>query len=273
MRNANFALKGLSSLPIACLLASGFIRASEIPPWWVDSEFGFWNGDASEHYAPVNVGQLKYTSVQAAKYLKATLGDEAVAELLSALDFYDFTNDQVLNKQDSFAPANVGQLKYIASEFYKVLDTTGYPIRASLIHQGVEPSEISERDGVTLPWSPMTVRSENFAPANIGQLKLVFSFSILGTGESSYNLDYILSDDLFDFSADDIDGDLWGSGVEDLLGFGSEFDEIGVLSGTFTALGFMSAVQSVSSEPGPVIIVPGKGYFKVYQPALNLGRL
>lgn len=127
-------------------------------------------------YGPANLGQLKHVARQAKKHLDATLPGGA-GPALSTLTA-GFADDPASN----FSPINLGQLKAVAKPFYDRLLTAGYDTRQSLIDHGYPTSWTFD-----YPWDPATPASANYAPANLGQLKLVFSFDLSGfspTGDS-----------------------------------------------------------------------------------------
>ena len=76
----------------------------------------------------------------------------------------NFSQDPGIN----YAPLNLGQLKALAKPFYDVMHSAeGFTIVLA------DGTVIQEQE---YPWNPTTPPSENYAPANLGQLKYVFSF-------------------------------------------------------------------------------------------------
>ncbi len=156
------------------------------PAWWHD---GLVPGtriilddaphDTAANYAPVNLGQLKWVATRAKNYLDARLaaaggsgidltrlfpplppaGDPARAAAIAA----------------NYAPANLGQLKAVAKPFYDRLNQAGYGVREYLGRQGY-PSTWAYAQ----PWSVGAPVAANYAPANLGQLKLAFGFDLAG---------------------------------------------------------------------------------------------
>ncbi|CAN5539928.1 hypothetical protein BH09VER1_BH09VER1_23980 [soil metagenome] len=79
----------------------------------------------------------------------------------------------------NYGPINLGQLKAVSKPYYDLLLSYGYNTKANLIAHGA-PSDWA----YDYPWNPSTDVSANYAPANLGQLKLVFSFDL-----TSYDAD------------------------------------------------------------------------------------
>jgi hypothetical protein len=159
-----------------CLVAllfpvAALIKASG-PDWWTDPQTRIlenpeYPGDTAANYAPANLGQLKHVALQAQAHLDRNLPESAgfsVSELWPEVP-----------PEDNYAPVNVGQLKAVAKPFYDRLIDAGYDTRQHLIDRGYPPDW--EFD---YPWDPDVPMEENYAPANVGQLKLVFSFDAGG---------------------------------------------------------------------------------------------
>ncbi len=111
------------------------------PAWWADPATKIWEtaepaGD-KEHFAPVNIGQLKHIAKQAKAHLDLAVadvlpgyfGEGSGAEIAALVAGFDGT--------DNFAPANVGQLKAVAKVFYDRLHELGYDVRTFLVSRGV----------------------------------------------------------------------------------------------------------------------------------------
>lgn len=142
------------------------------PAWWFASDTGFIDPEASHsnihNYAPANVGQLKKVAVQAKKYLDKVLPGGAGTEVNAMIAAWS-------SNADSYAPINLGQLKAVAKPFYTRLILQNYGTKANLIARGY-PSNWA----YDTPWDPNTATAENYAVANIGQLKMAFSFDLSG---------------------------------------------------------------------------------------------
>jgi hypothetical protein len=153
------------------LLLSGVLPIFSAPPaWWFASDTGFIDPDASHsnmhNYNTVNVGQIKKVATQAKKYLDKILPGGAGTEINTMIASWS-TNT------DSYAPANLGQLKAVAKPFYTRLVAIGYNTKANLIVRGYPANW-----AYNTPWNPGTATAENYAPANLGQLKMAFSFDL-----------------------------------------------------------------------------------------------
>lgn len=153
------------------------------PSWWTEPETLIWDGLSTDNYAPVNVGQLKHVASMAKKYMDRELGfthypliwDEAYTS--HGGNPFPFSPG---SSGENGALANVGQLKYLASGFYEILNISyGFSVGTFLDGQGV--SQADRTSGFPIfPWREDAPDSENYAPLTIGQLKLVFSFNLVG---------------------------------------------------------------------------------------------
>ncbi len=143
---------------------------AHVPAWWTDPETRIIEDldepiEVSENHAPVNLGQLKHVALQAQAHLEERLTAGA------GFSIGDLWPD--IPAEENYAPVNVGQLKAVANPFYDRLIEAGYDTRKNLIDRGY-PADWS----FDLPWPPDTPPRQNYGPANIGQLKLVFSFDL-----------------------------------------------------------------------------------------------
>jgi hypothetical protein len=93
---------------------------------------------------------------------------------------------------DNHAVANVGQVKAVAAPFYRRFahPSIGFNAGAQLRQRmGLSSSQSSVTQGVEYPWVAPTDGSHH-APANIGQLKLVFGFDLAAwSGPTDSDLD------------------------------------------------------------------------------------
>lgn len=132
---------------------------AEVPQWWI--ERGVLDPAAAPRdYAAVNQGQVKQVASQA--YLEFAQHLTNDCSVLSNLvcSFSDANN---------YRPVNLGQLKAVAQPFYDLLWTSG--------------CTYAWPDGMTAgpyPWSASAGPSQDYAIANIGQLKYLFSFDFSG---------------------------------------------------------------------------------------------
>lgn len=162
-------------LPLVCtvLLANLTSNAQTPPPppgWWTTTGTRIIQSrTAPNNYGPVNQGQLQHVAEMAKNHLDLALIDHGGAG--PAID------NMVAGFQTStpanFAPVNLGQLKAVAEPFYNRLLSLGYDANQNLIDRGYPANWAGH-----YPWSYTTPVAENYAPATIGQLKMVFSFQV-----------------------------------------------------------------------------------------------
>ena len=167
--------------PALFLLLSVALLPAPPPAWWTDSGTAIVDPDAEpSNYSPANLGQLKHVAKQAKVHLDERLPGGAGAAINGLIESFEPRADQGYTQQEiddfiaeNHTPANLGQLKAVAKPFYNRLLSVGYDTKANLIARGY-PSNWS----YDYPWNPATPLEENYAPANLGQLKLVFSFDL-----------------------------------------------------------------------------------------------
>src|SRR5438270_460006 len=123
------------------------------PSWWSQRGVLVQNASADD-YAAANQGQLKNVAKAAVAEMDAKLEGGAGAELHSLISSWSTPSPQT----NDFAPVNLGQLKKVAKPFYDRM------ISAGLVD--------------TYPWLSSFNPADDFAIANIGQVKNVFSFEI-----------------------------------------------------------------------------------------------
>jgi hypothetical protein len=163
------------------------IRAAP-PAWWTDDQKGtriIASTASPSNFSPLNVGQLKLVAKKAKVHLDIELA--AIGGAGPAIT--TLVNGLVSDPASNYSPANLGQLKAIAKPFYERLIAVGYDTRQNLINHGAVGWMH------TYSWNPSTPVAENYSSANIGQLKLTFSFSVLGFDVSQVDAD---DDDLLD---------------------------------------------------------------------------
>ena len=135
---------------MAILLACAAARAAtNDPAWWSSRHVLDTNAPAND-FAPAVQGQLKYISSNACAELQEHLPGGAGTVVVSRIAGFSPTNN--------YCPVLVGQLKYVAAPFYDRLRAVEYTS--------------------SYPWTESTNDDADFAPANIGQLKNVFSFDL-----------------------------------------------------------------------------------------------
>ncbi len=126
--------------------------------WWSERGVLLENATADD-YAPVNQGQLKNIAKAAVAEMDAKLSGGAGDELHLLVESWSSSE---LSTND-FAPVNLGQLKTVAKPFWDQL--------------------ISVQYATGHPWADIT-SPDDFAVANVGQVKNLFSFDLTATDES-----------------------------------------------------------------------------------------
>lgn len=158
------AVLALPLLGAACLALVATLRA-QVPDWWLERGFISTNAPvATDDFAPANQGQVKHAASIAAQELEAKLPGGAGSDILSMVA--GWTNNT--SGADDFAPLNLGQLKAVAAPFYQRFSglgilTNDYPWTAGLSNG--------------YPWTGGS-DANDFAVANIGQIKFAFAFDL-----------------------------------------------------------------------------------------------
>jgi probable HAF family extracellular repeat protein len=133
-----------------------FVVIGAAPNWW--SEHAVLNpNQSSDDYALVNQGQLKNIAAAAVAEFDKRLPSGARDILHSLVEGWNQPNAQ----RNEFAPVNLGQLKNAVKPFYDCLIAVGFVN--------------------TYPWVGAPNSPDDFAIANIGQVKNLFSFDLLAT--------------------------------------------------------------------------------------------
>lgn len=163
----------LLALWVHPVLLAGPVPANKpesYPDWWFERDVisrlpaaanksaPVWPGDypTSDDFSAVNQGQLKYIAKQGYEEMKAKLPGGAGANL-------DATWSSPPASTDDFVAINIGQAKTVADAFYARLAAVGYTGRPLAPNQ-------------TRPWSGS---ADDYALANIGQIKNLFSFYLM----------------------------------------------------------------------------------------------
>jgi hypothetical protein len=191
---------GVALLPIAMLADP---PAPTYPQWWLDyglagaqppapgntTTYSSW---VQQNYAPANLGQLKNFATQANNYLQTWLGSDSNSTVQSDLSAINTTvSGFSTNATINYAPANLGQVKNLAKPIYDLLNAIGYDTQAQLNYLMYGNVSLTTW-WYSYPWNPGDDNSVNYAPINLGQLKLVFSFDLSSTLFSSgSSADYI----------------------------------------------------------------------------------
>jgi alpha-tubulin suppressor-like RCC1 family protein len=149
--------KALANVRLALSLAAAMLLPLFLyggaPTWWSQRGVLVENA-AADDYAPANQGQLKNIAKAAVVEMDAKLNGGAGDSLHDLVNTWATPNPQT----NDFAPVNLGQIKNIAQPFYDRL------IAAGLADY--------------YPWLSSFNLPDDFAAANIGQLKKLFAFDI-----------------------------------------------------------------------------------------------
>jgi hypothetical protein len=190
----------ISSLATATAVLLSAASATGEPHWWgrsVATGVSIWDGSPanSENFAPINVGQLKHVAHVGALFLDAafaSIGNEDGA----GERIRNMVADPAWRQGGDFHPVAVGQLKRVAAEFYLRLhqldpaaaDAAVRALLAAAGRDGAEPLRIADpaapdspgtgSGAFPVPWQVSDAGGRS-APANIGQLKFLFSFEPL----------------------------------------------------------------------------------------------
>ncbi|MDI1248811.1 MAG: hypothetical protein PSV13_08110 [Lacunisphaera sp.] len=151
--------KGL--LVLGGMALTGLLAASP-PAWW--TQRAVTTGATANDYAAANVGQLKHVAKQAYLEMEAQLPGGAGPEVTALINSWSQPPAQDVERND-FAAVNHGQLKAVAKLFYDRLAQVGdhgHPLAPGQVY----------------PWTTDTTDDTSFAPANIGQVKFLFSFDL-----------------------------------------------------------------------------------------------
>ena len=173
-----------------CAFVSWFVVLTTVshaasPSWWTDSSAPVLDSgashDASGNYAPANLGQLKNVAKKARLHLEAHLPEGAGSDIETLVNDFEPRSGQGYTQAqidafiaENYAPINLGQLKAVAKFFYERLQVFDYDTGANLVAHGYPTNQVFGG----YPWNPATPKADNYAPANLGQLKMVFSFDL-----------------------------------------------------------------------------------------------
>ena len=143
----------LMTMGVALVWLAGPSVADDYPSWWTSRSVINTNAASTNDFAAANAGQLKWFATNAYDELEDNLPGGAGTNLANLIATFTLTNN--------YYAINQGQLKNVAKPFYDRL--------------------IDEGCCTNYPWTTNTTADDkDFACANIGQLKKVFSFDITG---------------------------------------------------------------------------------------------
>ena len=210
-----FSRKSVRSLSLTLLGGISLISSAYAaePAWW--AEQGVKTGGAQpDDYAAANIGQLKHMASKAAALIHARFPEgegAAISTLISS-----WSTAAVNPARDDYAVLNQGQLKAVAKKFYFRLNELGY-------HASNLPA------GRIYPWTETdSSDDDNYAAANLGQLKYVFSFILINLKDPAASII-------------DSDGDGISNADEATLGLlanDADWDDDGLPDGWEVAFGY-----------------------------------
>lgn len=210
--------------------AAAYDPVVDDPAWWTDPATGIYEGGAAptsgyDHQSPVTIGQLKYVAAQA----QAVLDQELAPIGGAGADIDTLLSSFSTGEPENYAPVNVGQLKAVSANFFDRFEAIGFdPADAgwptSLVLMDTSPGVTD--NSPNYPWLDDQT-PENYSPANIGQLKHLFSWDI--TTFAAGDLSQIDTDgdglpDWWELQIIDADPNDGITGFADVLP-GDDFDE------------------------------------------------
>jgi hypothetical protein len=157
--------RALPLLALGALLAFAPVTllAQTSPAWWAGR--GVLTSGSASDFAVANQGQAKNLAVAAVSEIDSDLA--SVGGAGPTLEALASSLTSGTASATDFAAINTGQLKALAQPFYDRLIALGYT-GAPLV---------SGSSGPIYPWlAPGLPAASDFAAANIGQLKYLFSF-------------------------------------------------------------------------------------------------
>jgi len=224
-------------IPALCLIASvaqAQTQTASVPSWWTEGVDPVLLATAtSNNYGVANVGQTKWMALNAYIALGEVipgLGSGVESELEELTDF------SVPGTQEAFeahrAMLNVGQLKALGAPFYNWI----HPVAPDWLEGEREANETDQGSG-HYPWGSSYGEENNYAVANIGQLKAVFSLRFHESGDedkvpdlfehfaygdasldgatTDYDKDGSFDEEEFDDGSSPFDADTDGDGIPD----------------------------------------------------------
>ena len=133
------------------------------PAWWTTRNVLTTNAPATNDFAAANLGQLKWFATNALDELDADLPGGAGALLHARVAPLFATTGS------NYRAINLGMLKNAAAPFYDCLHSNNWPCR---LPDGMITNQ-------SYPWQVIGARGQDYAAANIGQLKYLFSFALI----------------------------------------------------------------------------------------------
>jgi len=200
----------------------------EKPSWWKDR--GVLDDDkAVENSSPVNTGQLKWITRQLHEELGTLLPEQAnlfslneiIPESPAAFEaLMPYDQDYQNWKDGNRAIVTLGQVKNSAYKFYNELNKISPEwVLDQIESNGLQTANTdywqitgnsNYTDGGYYPWNPETSSADNKKPANIGQLKSVFSLRLRESKDGD------LLPDIFEHALIKYDANFSGLTIDDI---------------------------------------------------------
>ncbi|MEO0797487.1 MAG: Ig-like domain-containing protein [Verrucomicrobiota bacterium] len=168
----------------AVLVWAALPLGATVPAWW--SEYGVVDSGSDqtsdtvigENYQLALLGQAKFMAYQAYLTMEAEEKGSAGSEIKALVEGFSTTTD------DNYQILLLGQLKEIAKPFYDRFEQRGYDVTPWVV---LNQSDSASADYYPYPWKdPQTYVGNdmdmNYQPANVGQLKYLFSFGLENWG-------------------------------------------------------------------------------------------
>jgi hypothetical protein len=160
----------------ALLTAGGLtpMAVGQTPAWWGNSQFTVSGtspavGGTANDYAAVNQGQLKNIAITSVNELNTDLAQFGGAG--PALDAMELSLSSSTAHTSDFSVVNLGQLKALAKPFFDQLFSIGFSQTTGPLSSG------------TYPWANSVTPPNDYAIANIGQVKNLFDFDVTYSSE------------------------------------------------------------------------------------------
>ncbi len=177
LKKTRGSLRAGLGLALAAWVIIPALLWADAPAWWAErAVLKTAPGTTPDDYAAVNQGQVRNIAKQAYEEMKehglidpvaaaaSTNPDDPARRLFLAWQ-------APATSTDDYRAINLGQLKNVAEPFYaRLVDDLGYT------GQPFAPGQTVAHG--TRPWSSSTRPADNYALANIGQVKNLFSFDL-----------------------------------------------------------------------------------------------